>query len=641
MFWLVYRWIGPALKPHIASIAAVLLTELEGEFDKIKNEKAVPTRYLKSQQEKQSALKSAADGENDGDAGDDDDDNNQGEEIDPMDLIDPVDILSKLPKDFYDKLEAKKWQDRKESLEALQTLLENPKLESGDYGDLVKALKKVLTKDTNVVLVAMAGKCLASLAKGVGKKFAPYALSCVSGILEKFKEKKANVVTALREAIDAIYPSTTLEALQEDLFEALNNKNPSIKAETASFLARAFARTQPALFNKKLIKAYSTALLKTLSESDPTVRDCSAEALGTLLKLLGEKAVGPFLVDVDALKMAKIKECSEKAEIFVKTAAVKKERPTTAPVKTTSTVTKAGSSEPKAVTRPASGAPARKTMSASAKKPASSNAAPKSSAVSSKPALPTEREMSPEEVDERAAELMPSEILSGLIDSNWKNRLSSAETFLSSIDGIESKVGNAQALAKVLCKKPGLKETNFQVLKLKLDALAAITEKLGMTTTTAEQFLTEIVALLADSKNSSGAGQVLTSLAEAIQLEYVVTKVISTAFEQKSPKVQAEALNWAGGALKEFGMQVNPKTLLDDVKKAVQSINPAVRQAAIQLLGIMHLYMGNNLAMFFDSEKPALKQQIQAEFDKNADQKPPKPTRGANKSSSSSYVAEE
>lgn len=626
------------MKPHISSVAAVLITELDCEFDKIKNDKAEPTRYLKSQQERQSVLKTSGGGDNVDDAGDDDD--NQREEVDPMDLIDPVDILSKLPKDFYEKIEAKKWQERKEALEALQTLLQNPKLESGEYGDLVKALKKVLTKDTNVVLVAMAGKSLACLAKGLVKKFTPYALSCVSGILEKFKEKKANVVTALREAIDAIYPATTLEALQEDILEALNNKNPSIKAETASFLARSFARTQPAAFNKKLIKAYSTALLKTLNESDPTVRDCSADALGTLLKLMGEKVIGPHLVDVDALKMAKIKECSENAEIFVKTAPAKKERPTTAPVKTTATTTKAGSAEPKAVTRPASSATVKKPAPAGVKKSASSNAVPKS-ASSTKATLPTEREMTPEEADEKAAELLSAEILSGLGDSNWKNRLSTAETFLTCIEGIESKVGNSQVMVRTLCKKPGLKETNFQVLKLKLDALAAITNQLGMTTTTAEVFLIDIVALLGDPKNRAGASQVLTSVAEAIQLEFVVTKVIAIAFEQKSPKVQSEALIWVGSAIKEFGMQLNPKTLLDDVKKAVQSINPAVRQAAIQLLGIMHLYMGNTLSMLFDNEKPALKQQIQAEFDKNSNQKPQKPTRGVNKSSSCTSVTEE
>jgi cytoskeleton-associated protein 5 len=63
--------------------------------------------------------------------------------VDPYDLMDPVDILAKLPKDFYEKLEAKKWQERKEAMDELDKLLQHPKLESGEYGDLVRALKKV------------------------------------------------------------------------------------------------------------------------------------------------------------------------------------------------------------------------------------------------------------------------------------------------------------------------------------------------------------------------------------------------------------------------------------------------------------------------------------------------------------------
>ena len=156
--------------------------------------------------------------------------------MDPMDLIDPVDILSKLPKDFYEKLEAKKWQDRKEALEALEVLAQSPKLAPGDYGDIIKALKKVITKDSNVVLVALAGKILAMIAKGLAKKFTPYAVVCISAIFEKFKEKKANVVTALRDALDAIYPATNLDSIQEEVVLALANKNPNVKAETASFL---------------------------------------------------------------------------------------------------------------------------------------------------------------------------------------------------------------------------------------------------------------------------------------------------------------------------------------------------------------------------------------------------------------------
>lgn len=284
-----------------------------------------------------------------------------------MDLIDPVDILSQLPKNFYEKLEEKKWQERKESLDALETLLQNPKLQTGDYGELVRALKKVITKDTNVVLVALAGKCLALLAKGLSMKFQPYAVVCIGGILEKFKEKKQNVVTALREAIDAIYPSTNLEAIQDDIFAGLANKNPAVKAETAMFLARMLPKTVPTILNKKLLKAYVTALLKTLNESDPTVRDASADALGTAMKLVGEKNILPFLADVEALKMEKIKEYCEKAVITVKIPGVKKEaRVQSAPVKS---APKGGSMEPKAVTRPASGVAPKKVL---VKKPSAS-----------------------------------------------------------------------------------------------------------------------------------------------------------------------------------------------------------------------------------------------------------------------------
>lgn len=126
-------------------------------------------------------------------------------QMDPYELAEPVDILSKLPKDFYEKTEAKKWQERKEALEALETLVQTPKLQSGDYADLVKTLKKIIDKDSNVVVVALAGRCLGGLAAGLKRKFQPYAIACISSLLEKFKEKKQNVVQAVKDAIDAIY----------------------------------------------------------------------------------------------------------------------------------------------------------------------------------------------------------------------------------------------------------------------------------------------------------------------------------------------------------------------------------------------------------------------------------------------------
>ncbi|XP_021706619.1 protein mini spindles isoform X3 [Aedes aegypti] len=641
----IYRWIGAAFKSQIATLPAVLLTELEAEFEKVSGEKAIPTRYLRSQQEKQMLAAVAASSSGDVDDAGDDNEADEAEEIDPMDLIDPVDILSKLPKDFYEKLEAKKWQERKESLEALETLLQNPKLQPGDYGDVVRALKKIISKDTNVVLVALGGKCLAMLARGLAKKFNTYAGACVPAILEKFKEKKANVVTALRDAIDAIYPSTTLEAIQEDILEALGNKNPNVKLETASFLARAFTKTLPTILNKKLLKAIITALLKTLNEPDPAVRDAAAEALGTAMKLVGEKAIGPHLTEVDALKLAKIKECCEKAVITVKIPGPKKERPATAPPKTTSTATgavkKGGSTEPKPVARPATAGvkkvPAKKATGTGGGGGGGGGSGIAKSASSSK-VLPTERDMSAEEVDERAAEILPADVAQGLADSNWKTRLAAVESLTSVIAELDPKCGHSQVILRFIAKKPGLKDTNFQVLKGKLENVRAVVEKLGVTITTADYIMNDITEKLGDVKNSGPAGQALTAIAEAIKLEYAVSKVMEFAFEQKSPKVQQEALTWVNNAIKEFGFQVNPKLLLEDSRKAVQSINPAVRAAGIALLGTMYLFMGNTLAMFFENEKPALKQQIQAEFDKCVGQKPPAPTRGLSKCASRGSV---
>lgn len=448
----------------------------------------------------------------------------------------------------------------------------------------------------------------------------------VPGVLEKFKEKKANVVAALRDAIDAIYPSTTLESMQEDILEALSNKNPSVKSETGLFLSRALTKTQPAALNKKLLKTLVTALLKTLNESDPTVRDSSAEALGTAMKLVGEKVIGPCLTDVDALKMNKIKECCEKAVIIVKVAAPKKERPTTAP---SSAAPKAGSTQPRPVSRPATAGPKK----APAKKPAASSGPSGSVSKSSSTSkiapkqLPSERDLSAEEVDEKVTDLLPGDVTTGLADANWKTRLASVESFAVCINDLDNKNNASQVLVRTLMKKPGFKDTNFQVLKIKLEILRKICETMTITVTTADYIMNDVIEKLGDAKNSGPAKEVLTGIADCISLEYVVTRVLSYIFEQKSPKLQQEGLLWISDAVREFGFQLNAKMMIDEAKKAVQSTNPTVRGAGITLLGTMYLYMGPTLATFFDGEKPALKAQIDAEFAKNQGQKPPAASR--------------
>ena len=50
--------------------------------------------------------------------------------------------------------------------------------------------------------------------------------------------------------------------------------------------------------------------------------------------------------------------------------------------------------------------------------------------------------------------------------------------------------------------------------------------------------------------------------------------------------LKAEALNWCAEGIKMFGFGgLQPKTPLDAVKKGLNETNPAIRTAAIALLG--------------------------------------------------------
>ncbi|KAJ3596332.1 hypothetical protein NHX12_002741 [Muraenolepis orangiensis] len=586
----IFKWIRDALRPPLQGINSVQLKELEEEWTKLPTSAPKQSRFLRSQQDLKAKFE-----QNQTQGGDDAD----GEEeedavvaVDPYELLEAVDILAKLPKDFFEKIEAKKWQERKEALEAVEMLAKNPKLEGGDYGDLVRALKKVVGKDANVMLVTLAAKCLAGLAAGLRKKFGTYATLVVATILEKFKEKKPQVVQALQEAIDAIFLTTTLQNLSEDILGVMDNKNPSIKQQASLFLARSFRHCKQATLSKSVLKPFCAALTKQVNDSAPEVRDAAFEALGTAMKVIGEKAVNPFLADLDKLKLDKIKECADKVDLpgakrgasgGDKKTAAKAPPPTEAPTRASGPPKKTPAS---AASKPSAG-PAKKG------KPAAAPGGKAKKAVDTKEMI--ESELAGEVCEQKAALVLPATCLAQLDSANWKERLASMEEFQKAVETMDKAEMPCQALVRMLAKKPGWKETNFQVMQMKLRVVAIIAQR--------GQF----------SKTSA-----------SVVLECLVDKVVSLAFAQKNPKNQAESLNWLANAMKEFGFAgINVKAFINNVKTALGATNPAVRTSAITLLGVMFLYMGAPLRMFFEDEKPALLTQIDAEFEKMQGQSPP------------------
>ncbi|XP_059392568.1 cytoskeleton-associated protein 5 isoform X2 [Carassius carassius] len=631
----IYRWIRDALRTPLQNINSVQLKELEEEWVKLPTAAPKQTRFLRSQQDLKAKFEQqqAAGGD---EADGNDDDEVDAAPVDPYELLEAFEILSKLPKDFYEKIEAKKWQERKEALEAVEALTKNPKLESGDYGDLARALKKVIGKDANVMLVAMAAKCLAGLATGLRKKFGTYAGHVVPTILEKFKEKKPQVVQALQEAIDAVFLTTTLQNISEDVLAVMDNKNPSIKQQASLFLARSFRHCTPSTLPKSVLKPFCAAFLKQVNDSAPEVRDAAFEALGTALKVVGEKAVNPFLADVDKLKLDKIKECADKVELVGKKgggggaggekkakAAAKAPPPVEAPAKPSGPPKKA--------------APAKAAGPPKKGKPASAPSAKSKKASETKEIVETE--LSPEVCEEKAAAVLPASCMQLLDSGNWKERLASMEEFQRAVEQMDKSEMPCQALVKMLAKKPGWKETNFQVMQMKLHIVGLIAQKGSFSKTSALVVLDGLVDKIGDVKCGSNAKEALTAIGEACSLPWTAEQVVSMAFTQKNPKNQAETLNWLANAMKEFGFAgINVKAFISNVKTALGATNPAVRTSAITLLGVMYLYMGAPLRMFFEDEKPALLSQIDAEFEKMQGQSPPAPIRGTKKAGAEEEV---
>uniref|UniRef100_A0A8C8GD66 TOG domain-containing protein n=1 Tax=Oncorhynchus tshawytscha TaxID=74940 RepID=A0A8C8GD66_ONCTS len=583
----IYKWIRDALRPPLQGINSVQLKELEEEWVKLPTTAPKQSRFLRSQQ----ALKAKFEQQQaaGGDEADGDDDDEPAPQVDPYELLEPVEILSKLPKDFYDKIVTKKWQERKEALEALETLAKNPKLENGDYGDLVRALKKVIGKDANVMLVTLAAKCLAGLAAGLRKKFGTYAGHVVPTILEKFKEKKPQVVQALQEAIDAVFLTTTLQNISEDVLGVMDNKNPSIKQQASLFLARSFRHCTQATLPKSMLKAFCPAFLKQVNDSAPEVRDAAYEALGTAMKVVGEKAVNPFLADLDKLKLDKVSYIFLCFSLFLQ-----------------------------------SGGPPKKGKSASALS-AKGKKVPETKEF-------IETELSIEVCEEKSAAVLPASCMQLLDSANWKERLASMEEFQKAVEQMDKNEMPCQALVRMLAKKPGWKETNFQVMQMKLHIVGLIAQKGSFSKTSAFVVLDGLVDKIGDVKCGGKAKEGLTATAEACSLPWTAEQVVSMVFAQKNPKNQAETLNWLSNAMKEFGFTgINVKGFINNVKTALGATNPAVRTAAITLLGVMYLYMGAPLRMFFEDEKPALLKQIDDEFEKMQGQSPPAAFRGTKK----------
>ncbi|KAK0610920.1 armadillo-type protein [Immersiella caudata] len=320
-----YRWLREAMKPMFwGDLKPTQQTDLEAQFEKVKAEGAPKQERLLRSQQAAKARAPAAGGDEYGE--EDDGGEEEPAEIDAFDLAEPQDVAGKIPKDFFDNLASTKWKERKEALEALYALVNVPRIKDADFGEVNRCLAKCM-KDANIAVVTQAAQCIELLAKGLRRGYAKYRSTVMQPIMERLKEKKQTVSDALGAALDAVFTTTSLTDCLEDITTYLAHKNPQVKEGTMKFLVRCLRTTRdvPA---KPEIASIVEAAKKLLSEGSEVLRSGGAEILGTVMKIIGERAMNPHLEGLDDIRKTKIKEFFETAEVKAKD----KPKPPPAPV---------------------------------------------------------------------------------------------------------------------------------------------------------------------------------------------------------------------------------------------------------------------------------------------------------------------
>jgi cytoskeleton-associated protein 5 len=210
----LYTYLGPALLPALADLKPVQMSELQKSFDLMDADgkgagSGKPTRWTRKVQRDRESAEAAG-----GDAAEEEEAETPAA-IDPRSLLDPINVLSLFPDNLDEQLSSTKWKERLEVLEECNKILSQPanaKIADSNidaYGSLLSTLGPKCKSDANVNVVIEAAKVIEGLATGLGKPFGRFIGIVMPGMIERLKERKANVVEALGRALDAVFSTVS------------------------------------------------------------------------------------------------------------------------------------------------------------------------------------------------------------------------------------------------------------------------------------------------------------------------------------------------------------------------------------------------------------------------------------------------
>ena len=452
--------------------------------------------------------------------------------IDPYDLAQPLDVLGRLPKTFWDALKAAKWSERRAALQQLREAAAAPGVRlsgaNADFAEICRALKSILLKDSNAAVVAEAGLVAAALATGARREFSGPARVLLGPLLGKLRDKQSSVCAAAAAGARAILVHCCSGSggpaadAAEEIAAALTAVSPKGRALAAGVFAEAVSLFSASVSSAaaaateavatSAARALSTsgpvakALAKCASDADPAVRAAAVGALAALAKAAGGATRGKAALDklvsssmLDAKMRAKVD--AEVATAATTSAAAKKLD--AAPRRSAASAAASSPAGHPAAAAAAAGAPVQRARvmlppsrsSAAAaspalsRKPLRASAAASSSCSSADDSAPFEpASMSASEAEafleavlgpgggagEAGGEAVGSK---SARSSSWKTRLAAMDSLLEAVSSSSLPDPDLHLVPACLSAVPGWSDSNFQVVARALAVVAAVAER--------------------------------------------------------------------------------------------------------------------------------------------------------------------
>ncbi|KAJ2766889.1 hypothetical protein IWQ57_004177, partial [Coemansia nantahalensis] len=238
-----------------------------------------------------------------------------------------------------------------------------------------------------------------------------------------------------------------------------------------------------------------------------------------------------------------------------------------------------------------------------------------------------------DDLDAVIAEALPAPMLAAAGSAQWKERVEAMDQLLAFLQDEAARGAgvHAELVVRALARRPGWRESNFQVTGRAFQIIAwmAAAGAVEFTAGAAALCVGALVDKLGDIKLKTAAGDALVAIAERFSLRMVVTMALEPIGAQKSPKVVADCLAWLDAQLVAFGVAGLPlRPMVAMVRAAgLQSSNAQTRARAVALVGTLRRGVGPGVMDLLDDLNAQLVQLLEAEFDRVAAQPLPEPTR--------------